>query len=576
MLVIPPPNAVHRRNGGDRTIVRALWTSALLVTLCTLALSAAVLFFFYERYERSHGNVEDVEYYRVVLNAATALAAERGPANSAMGEQSAGMEKQLQRLADARRLTDVTLQAMISPPDGEEEHTVPPSLLEALRLRIAHARQNVDVAVARQLPARSYADIQTAIDSMMAASDTMDDNLRWLGRSLIAEDADLATPVLAGLILSELRDYTGRVASHVMAPIIAREQMPLRNQIESRITRGRVLELWRLLEITSAAYPGSEAIAAKRQLFEKRFFGEGLRLVDRAIEEGTGKIAYSKTAGELSRDYVPTLHPVEEVREAFLDAAIKALCEKEQHARYMLAAVAAGTFIVILFMIGMAAAVQVFLFGPLFRASSIVIDLAEGRALQHPPKPWRGAEMRRLFKALEILSGRMGEWAALVSRLQTEVDTDGMTGLMNRAAFDRLVQGKGTLAGNCLVLIDIDHFKSINDRFGHPAGDNVIRHIGNLLRAELGHMHVAARYGGEEFAILYRGDLTASTAHCERLRAGIAVMPVHFDETVLPSVTASFGIAAFRGDKPKDLVSRADAALYRAKNDGRNRVCIGI
>ncbi len=575
MLVIPPPSARNARQP-DQTIVRALWTSATLVTICTLILSTVVLFYFYSKYERSRRNVEDIEYYRVILDAATDLAAERGPANSAMGQDDPGLPEKVANLALARKKTDASLIALAEPPLREQDHAIPEALLESLHHQLDRARQEVDAVISRPRDQRSYRDIQSAIDGMIAASDLMEVCLRWLSASLIAEDPDLAMPVLGGQILSELRDYTGRVASHIIAPIIVRQEMPLKNQIESRMTRGRVMELWRLLDLGIAAYPNADVITQKKLEFESRFFQEGLALVDRMIAEGTGKAAYSMTAGELSAAYVPTIRPVEEVRSAFLAAAVAETRSREQQSRYLFMAIAASTLVVILFMVGIAIAMQRFLFEPLLRASAMVIDLAEGRNPDFPDKPWRGAEMRRLLDSLAVLATRMREWAALVNRLKTEADTDGMTGLFNRAAFDRMVRNPSSLSGTCLILIDIDHFKSINDRFGHPAGDNVIRQIGELIRRELEPAHMAARFGGEEFAILFKGELQTSAALCEKLRHEISRMPVHFDGLVLPSVTASFGLALHRGEGFGALVRRADAALYRAKGDGRNRVCIGI
>lgn len=564
------------RRKGDHTIARALWVSAMLMAVCTMALSATILFHFSDRYVGSIRNVKDVERFRSILDAATALAAERGPANSAMGEDPSKLSERLAKLREARLKTDIGLRALAQPATEEGQQSLPLPLLERLKARLALARAKVDAALAKPQSKRTYADIQSAIEGMISASDMMDDCVQWYSTALIARDADLATPVVGGQILSQLRDYTGRIASHVIAPVVVRVDMPLKNQIESRMTRGRVFELLRLLNTSIAAYPEEASIARRKLLFEQLFFRQGLPLVDRIIEEGTNQTAYTMTAAELSRAYVPTIRPIEDVRSSFLAAAVADLYKKEKLARGMLLAVSAGTLMIILFFIGIAAAVHVFLFGPLISASSMVIDLADGREFDAPKKPWRGAEMRRLYGSLQVLARRMAEWSALMKRLKTEVDTDGMTGLLNRAAFDRLARDAGMLDYSCLILIDIDHFKSINDRFGHPAGDNVIRGIGDLLRRELGDRHLAARFGGEEFAILHRGGLSLSTALCERLREGIASMPIEFDNRPLPQITASFGIACYREDRFEDLVRRADAALYRAKGEGRNRVCIGL
>ncbi|MBB4066318.1 GGDEF domain-containing protein [Gellertiella hungarica] len=541
---------------------------------CTLLLSGAILFQFYNRYDRSRHNVADIEQFRVVLDAATALAAERGPANSAMGEADAGMKARIEALASAREKTDLGIAAIEALEAVSSKHMIPASLIDSMKRQLLRARRTVDAAINKPRAQRSFADIQSAIEAMIATSDMMDDGVRWMSESLVAEDPELSNPVISGQILSHLRDYTGRIASHIMAAVIAREPIPLQNQIESRLSRGRVMELWRLLSIARAAYPANPDIAEKQRIFEEAFFGPGLRLIDRTIAEGNGRANYRQTSGELSRDFVATIKPVEEVRKAFLQASIDDLRKKERHAWYMLVAVSWGAAVITLFLIGLAAAVQAYLFGPLLRASAMVIDLADGRIPEKSPRRPKGAELNRLFEALSVLTDRMVERAALMSRLQTEAETDGMTGLLNRAAFERLMRTAEALQGTCLILIDIDHFKSINDRFGHPAGDNVLRSIAALLKVLPAMGHVPARFGGEEFAILFRGDLSSATALCDGLRVEIAALAVEFDGVPLPGITASFGLTAHREDRFEDIVRRADAALYRAKGEGRNRVCI--
>ncbi len=119
-------------------------------------------------------------------------------------------------------------------------------------------------------------------------------------------------------------------------------------------------------------------------------------------------------------------------------------------------------------------------------------------------------------------------------------------------------------------MADLDHFKTINDLHGHPAGDEVLRRFAALLRQAARSSDLCCRYGGEEFLLLLPGmDKTGALARAESLRQTLAAAP----GGVAP-VTASFGVASFPadGDDARALVQAADAALYRAKHGGRNRV----
>ena len=168
-----------------------------------------------------------------------------------------------------------------------------------------------------------------------------------------------------------------------------------------------------------------------------------------------------------------------------------------------------------------------------------------------------------------------------VKTLQHEVEIDPLTGILNRRAFDRSVgalleqmhAGRETMA---LLLIDLDHFKSINDRFGHPAGDRVLQHFARAVEEELRKSDLFARYGGEEFVILLRGaDLHDALQVAEKLRTRIADQVVEWEGSPI-GLTVSIGVAATSGQSVTlaDLIARADRGLYGAKGSGRNRVVI--
>ncbi|CAN5565403.1 hypothetical protein BH23CHL10_BH23CHL10_06350 [soil metagenome] len=162
-------------------------------------------------------------------------------------------------------------------------------------------------------------------------------------------------------------------------------------------------------------------------------------------------------------------------------------------------------------------------------------------------------------------------------RLDRETRLDALTGLANRRAFDSRLShevdrttGGGTFA---VVMIDIDRFKSINDRLGHATGDTVLRWLGERLGAAARRGDFVARYGGEEFvAILPDAAPSDAAAWAERLRHVIRAAPPPGLEV---SVTASLGVAGWSdGDTGRAVVDRADRGLYLAKGGGRDRVVL--
>ncbi len=161
---------------------------------------------------------------------------------------------------------------------------------------------------------------------------------------------------------------------------------------------------------------------------------------------------------------------------------------------------------------------------------------------------------------------------------------DPLTGLYNRAYFFEQLRPLASRAaargqGLAVFMLDIDHFKAINDRLGHDGGDRVLRDVAALLRQSTRADDLVSRYGGEEFAIsMPSASAELATERAERIRSCLAQTPVKHDEGWI-DVTASIGVAFTLTSMNRDyahLITAADRSLYQAKNGGRNRVVCGL
>lgn len=183
------------------------------------------------------------------------------------------------------------------------------------------------------------------------------------------------------------------------------------------------------------------------------------------------------------------------------------------------------------------------------------------------------ADLAQSQRELIVMNRRLSEREAEIHSLSV---TDQLTGVGNRRQLDQCLEQAVMTARTehipfSLVMIDIDHFKSVNDAFGHAIGDRLLQHLGKTLQEGLRSTDTVCRFGGEEFAIVMPDcELDAAGACGEAMRSRIAQLSA-LEQA--PRVTATFGVAQWcEGDTADSLLQRADDALYQGKTDGRNRV----
>jgi diguanylate cyclase (GGDEF)-like protein len=205
-------------------------------------------------------------------------------------------------------------------------------------------------------------------------------------------------------------------------------------------------------------------------------------------------------------------------------------------------------------------------------------------------KPFAEAEILARCAAMLRIKSLQDQLRATQRKLEEQSITDGLTGLKNRRLFDERLEEEFRRAQRyadpvSLIMIDLDHFKQVNDRFGHQMGDLVLREAAACIRASIRDPDICARYGGEEFAvILPKTHLSGALAVAERIWRELGTKVYHQEipeggraEPVDVRVTASIGLAFFPS---KDITSAAllvkfaDEALYQAKHSGRNTICL--
>jgi two-component system, cell cycle response regulator len=201
----------------------------------------------------------------------------------------------------------------------------------------------------------------------------------------------------------------------------------------------------------------------------------------------------------------------------------------------------------------------------------------QGGATDLLVEPLRGPDVVARVRAAARTKELQDEFVAQTQRLESMLHEDPLTRLLNRRSV--LTQLEGMISGArrhhrpiSVAMIDIDHFKSLNDRYGHQVGDHALTAVARSMRERLRAEDLLGRLGGEEFlAVLPDATSEAAAVAAEKLRAGVASQRVAAGEEDVP-VTVSVGWADWQGEAAEELVRRADAALYDAKLDGRDTV----
>ena len=199
------------------------------------------------------------------------------------------------------------------------------------------------------------------------------------------------------------------------------------------------------------------------------------------------------------------------------------------------------------------------------------------------------SEQEALKQRVEQLEGENTLLKERIKHLESQLGIDQLTGTSNRGVFEnelerslKIIRGeteehRSTAEHHkevSLIFVDLDHFKQINDTYGHPAGDEVLRKVSALLMDSVRETDIVARVGGEEFVVLMRGaDESVAARDAEDFRMKISQM--EFENYPDLQVTASFGVSSSESSQlAKDLYEKADKALYEAKRSGRNRVIV--
>lgn len=566
-------------------LTRLFTLISAILALLVCGVQGRALWSEWSQYQAAAQGLQALQLVETAMRAAEKLSFERGPSNAVMGDGHPAAAAKQERLRSVRSDTNQALrqlQQQLHSPTG-----APASQLAALELALREARRNVDQLAAQPPAGRTPAQLNSAVERMYAlvplALDTVTDATRA---------AEQAYPRITRILVKarlavELREYAGRLGSTLTVPLATAQPLTGEQQQRLQFLRGRLEQLRQLIKPSHNEADQAMRVRAAVARMDSDYFEQGQHIIGEVEQASRTGQRYSMDTAQFAQRYVPTMTPILAVRDALMQEAQHQARAELALARQELVWAMLNGAAILLVLVVLLVIVRLRVVTPLLRATRAVVRLGNGDYTPPSRISRRQDEIGDMLRALATLRENSlerqrleQERARLIEELKTRADTDYLTGILNRRAFAtagnlRLRGAREKDESLAVILFDIDHFKSVNDCYGHDAGDQVLIRIAEVVRASLRDGEILARYGGEEFVVMpsFCG-LEAARALAERLRVAIEQEPLTLSDGYILRVTASFGVAVAHGPHAAldDLFHSADLALYRAKSQGRNRV----
>jgi diguanylate cyclase (GGDEF)-like protein len=531
--------------------------------------------------------------FRSTLVAMEKVSAERWPSNSVLGERLPIPAERLEAMRRARAESDATLNDLLMQLDtasadcswcADEQETV-----EGARADLIVARGRVDELTGLPLAQRNSPDLTDTVDRLVSVIPHFTPLVYRSNMEVIKGDATALDPLQMARLAAMLREEAGLLGSRFTIALGRNRPLVYTEQLAIERSYGRIEQL-RLLIEAGATY--SPFLSPKNLApMQRQYFVDGLAYVA-AVRGLISAGAKDRPSTAVFADrYVPMVQPIVDFRDEMLATADKEVRRNRDTALDRFFRTAAGGIILIGLLLLLANVFRRQIMRPFIEAASAIGAIANSKFPEKiQSRPYQG-EIQSLFDAVGVLKenglARLRleeERRQLMAELQAMAETDALTHLMNRRAFEKqaralrsgapLSEGEDSIIA--LIVFDIDHFKKINDTYGHAIGDTALKALAEVCREIWRKQDIVARIGGEEFAVMMETrDPRDAIQSAQRFREKLAQTSLHDEQGTRFSMTASFGIAFSKRSQLPELgvlLKRADKLLYKAKENGRNRV----
>ena len=550
--------------------------SIIILSLCSLSIPLMVKS--YRDYIKTNQALTEIQALQAVADLANKISRERAPANKLMSSNQQDFAKHVLELKLYRLTVDEQMKKTLEVLKHSNLPNLDLSLFDRLDEALMQGRQQVDAYAALPREQRNAEKMDQAILEMFNAWEHSHDVLKDVIAVSEGKDTAVSNFYVQILLLADLRDQAGRAASNVMAHVAFKQPIPETNLARSLQTRKQVMYLWELIDTLQPERDKTEEFKVLHQAVYNEFLAKGLLIVERLMNESIYHRPYYLTGTQLTEAIVDKFSTVVELQNYLLKYSVeKAIIEKHKAQNILLTTVGISLISIFAALFTMIYA-RKRVFSPLIQAREILFDLSHSSIRPNPMDTKdQPANMYSLFTAIQQLKQTLQQRDALEFRLKNIAHLDSLTGVANRYALNeyiKLLENQPTqFSETCLMVIDIDHFKQVNDVYGHLMGDQVIQFVAEKLKENIRTSDLLVRYGGDEFIVLIENiGMERALKIAEKIRSEIYEAK-SVDNVRCPDLKVSISIGVAIGATSwMALLEKADRALFQAKEQGKNKV----
>ena len=566
-------------------ITYRLSISMLVIILSLLGISIPLIISSYQDYIKTKNALIEIRALNAVADLANKISRERGPANKAMSSNAQQLTENRQALREYRQGVDQQIKITALELKQAGFMTLAYHLNTHVVASLAQGRHDVDAYLNTPIAQRQALQFDRAILMMFNVWDQTHDVLKNVVMRSKNKDSTLMDSYTLILILADLRDQAGRVASNVIAHVSFNAPLPNTNIARSLQTQKQVQYLWDLVNTLQPENEKTPEFIHLHQQVKTEFIDQGLPMVLQLIDESTQGKSYNLQGTAVTDRISGYFSTVVDLQKYLLDDCVYRAEQHLHEAQNKLIWTGGVAFISLLAALFTMIYARKRVFVPLIQARKMILNLVQHHGkVSHSntrvldeDRYRRSGEFFALFEAIYKLQHMLAQRDAFETQLKNMARTDALTGVSNRTVLDEYVQHlEGEPARFIqlgLIVVDIDNFKTVNDQYGHSIGDGVIVEVAQCLKQNIRHSDLIVRFGGDEFLILIPDvEIKQVTEIAEKIRHDVSNLNIdvpHIKQRF--TISVSIGIAG-TAENWKDLFHQADQSLFRAKALGKNKV----